>query len=237
MKTPTWAVVVGIILMLFGGCGLMKHSQAIVMPEMLDMQQKMMENTVKVIEKSEETYPDWEEEDELDSIYEENETSNQSGFENEEDSLDLYNEVLTFEKTQKEKRLEAAKDLTKNMKEIFSISSFNRKWTVRFGYIGLIVCAIYLLAGAVLVNQKIFAIKFVFFALGLSLLFSIVQMMVLAGDTGNGFIGKIGAYGNIFGITIDVILIIVFSVIDKSDYMKPSVQQQHETKKEDWENF
>lgn len=237
MKTPTWAVVVGIILMLFGGCGLMKHSQAIVMPEMLDMQQKMMENTVKVIEKSEETYPDWEEEDELDSIYEENETSNQSGFENEEDSLDLYNEVLSFEKTQKEKRLEAAKDLTKNMKEIFSISSFNRKWTVRFGYVGLIVCAIYLLAGAVLVNQKIFAIKFVFFALGLSLLFSIVQMMVLAGDTGNGFIGKIGAYGNIFGITIDVILIIVFSVIDKSDYMKPSVQQQNEPKKEDWENF
>ncbi|MFT7037152.1 MAG: hypothetical protein ACJA2S_005695, partial [Cyclobacteriaceae bacterium] len=38
MKTPTWAIVVGIFLMLFGGCSVTKSIQAINMPDMLEMQ-------------------------------------------------------------------------------------------------------------------------------------------------------------------------------------------------------
>jgi hypothetical protein len=46
MKTPTWAIVIGVCLMLFGGCGVTKDIQSINMPAILEMQQEMMSKMV-----------------------------------------------------------------------------------------------------------------------------------------------------------------------------------------------
>lgn len=242
MKTPTWAVVIGIILMLFGGCGLLKHSQTIMMPDIMDMQQKMMESALKGVEEADDDLYNEEivepkdieeiEDEEFDDL--EGETSLESG--------DLYADSDTIEEeyvnvpppiSKRERR--AAKEMADTMKEMFVLSDFNRKWIIRFGYIGLLVCAIYLMSGAFLVNRNVFGIRFVYGALILSIAFTLIQMLVISSDSGTGFIGKLSSYGNIFGLVVDLILLIVFSVIDKKDYFKSN--QPPETAKENWENF
>ncbi len=42
MKTPTWAIIIGICLILFGGCGASKNYQSIHLPEILDLQKGML---------------------------------------------------------------------------------------------------------------------------------------------------------------------------------------------------
>ncbi len=238
MKTPTWAVVIGIILMLFGGCGLLKHSQTIMMPDILDMQKKMMDSALKGVENAEdeekEESEDLVELEEGDYYNEEGDTSVVNG-DNTANTDSNEIELVNVPPPMRKRDQRVAEEMAETMKEMFVLSDFNRRWIIRFGYIGLLVCAIYLLAGAFLVNRNVFGIRFVYGALILSIAFTLIQMIVISSDTGTGFIGKLSSYGNIFGLVVDLILLILFSVIDKKDYFKSN--QPPEAEKESWENF
>lgn len=223
MKTPTWAIVFGIILMLFGGCGLMKNSQAIMMPAVMETQEKMMKGISEGIKKSEKERKERERLEQENDRQDTSLTDDQSITPPEElgeEELPIDNEAFS-------------EAMEESMSEVFTISDFNKKWTVRFGYIGILVCAIYLLSGAFLVTRKIFAIHFVYFALGLSILFSLVSMLVLTSDSGSGFFGKMSAFGNIFGMVLDLILLIVFVVLNKTDLTK----KREESILDDWEKM
>lgn len=43
MKTPTWGIVIGILMIAFGGCSVVNDMQTVYMPQMVEMQQDMME--------------------------------------------------------------------------------------------------------------------------------------------------------------------------------------------------
>ncbi|TRX58855.1 hypothetical protein FNH22_13350 [Fulvivirga sp. M361] len=184
MKTPTWAIVVGICLMLFGGCSVTKNIQAINMPEMLEMQQDMMEKM--------------------------------SGYkgENSFDSLSTTSGSNIYEAPD----AEMFKNMTEGMQKVFAVSDFTKTWTVRFGYIGLLVAILYVLSGVFLLIKKEFSIKLVYLALVTSIVFSVIQSFVLALDPAGGLMAMSAGFGNIFGIMIDIILIIVVVTIDKSTY-------------------
>lgn len=184
MKTPTWAIIVGICLMLFGGCSVTKSIQSINMPDMLDMQKNMMKKMTGSTKPGS-----------LDSLLSTSE-SDTTNFRN----------------------AEVFKNMTEGMQEIFTMSDFTRTWTVRFGYIGLLVSIIYILSGVFLLIKKEFSIRLVYIALIMSIVFSAVQSLVLASDSTGGFIAKYAGFGNTFGIIIDIILIIVVLSMDKSAY-------------------
>jgi len=184
MKTPTWVIVIGICLILFGGCSVTKNIQSINMPEILEMQQKIMKNMAG-----------GKNDNSSDSL------SIVSGtYKNEIPNADLF------------------KNMSQGMQEMFSISEFSKIWTVRFGYIGLFVAIIYILSGVFLLIKRKFSIKLVYFALILSIVFSWIQSLVLASDSSGGILAKTASFGNIFGIIIDIILIVIVVSMDKSTY-------------------
>jgi hypothetical protein len=240
MKTPTWAVVIGILLMLFGGCGMLKNGYAIVTPDIMEMQEKVMDNVVENMEDAdfddEDGYSDEEDfdSDTLENGYSEgSDTLSQEINEDEADTSLLGNEEVSPTRRNQKRAKESLKIMKKSMQEIYRISPFHKKWMIIFGYIGVAVCGIYLMSGAFLVNRKIFAIRFVYFALVLSILFSLAQFLVLNSGTGTGIMGKMSSYGGIFSLSLDIVLLIVFAVIDKSNLFTMRKEQP----KEDWENF
>jgi len=189
MKTPTWAIVIGICLILFGGCSVTKNIQSINMPEMLEMQQNMMENM---------TSPT---------------TTNSSTTTSSDSLLTESNVDTTYIQSD-----EMFKIINEGMHGMFAISDFTKTWTVRFGYIGLLVSIIYILSGVFLLIKKKFSINLVYAALIISIVFSGIESLVLASDSTAGLLTKFAGFGNIFGIIIDIILIVVVVAMDKSAY-------------------
>jgi hypothetical protein len=209
MKTPTWAIVVGICLILFGGCSVTKSIQATKVPDILAMQQKMMEKMSTDTSTSDSLS------NLLDSLGNSLDSlSNSSGrISNSLDSLSS----STFKDAPNPEMFE---NLAEGMKEMFAMSEFAKTWTVRFGYIGIFVAFLYILSGVFLLLKKEFSIKLVYVALATSIAFGIIESAVLASDTGSGLISKTMGVGNIFGIIIDIILLIVVATADKTAYLE-----------------
>lgn len=188
MKTPTWAIVISICLMLFGSCSVTKNIQAINMPQILEMQQKMME-----------TMSDEKSKTSTDSLLA------ASGFNNKN-----VPNVGKF------------KNMNKEIQEMLVVSEFTKTWTVRFGYIGILVATLYILSGVFLIVKQPFSIKLVYIALVTSIVFSASRSLVLISDSSSGLMAKTAGFTNIFGTIIDIILIIVVLAMDKSTYINGS---------------
>lgn len=188
MKIPTWAIVVGIFLVLFGGCGVSKSVQAIYLPEILTKQKELIEEM-----------SDTEQGEVLDSLDQVLKTAVSDSIIGAEDIPETY--------------------LEGGIKEIFSLSDFTMKWTVRFGYLGVPVAILLLLSGIFLFLRKRFSIKLVYTALIISILFAGIQTMVLSLDPDAGFIARSSAMSNLIGLFLDVILLIVVITMDKSEYL------------------
>ncbi|MGL1885891.1 MAG: hypothetical protein OCD76_05195 [Reichenbachiella sp.] len=177
MKTPTWAIVVGIFLMLFGGCSITKNIQAINLPNIIAMQNEMMEIMT--------------------------DPSTNATI----DSLSNSNEDL-----------ETFQGIAEGMQQMFTMSEFTKTWTVRFGYLGLIITTIYIFSGVFLMVKKPFSIKLAYVALVLNIVFSGVQSVVLATDSSGGLMAMAAGFGNVFGIILDLILLVVIISMDKTAY-------------------
>ena len=52
MKVPTWATVIGVLMILLGGCGALNNVQKIKAPQALDKTSGIMEEMTKEIERS-----------------------------------------------------------------------------------------------------------------------------------------------------------------------------------------
>jgi len=187
MRTPIWAIVVGICMILFGGCSITKSFQSVNMPNMLEMQEEMMGNLAQPI-----------------SI----------------DSLNLPDSVKAAYNS--EQVAKTYKNMANGMQKMFAMSEFAQTWSVRFGYIGFVVAIIYIFSGIFLLIRKPFSIKLVYGALVLSIVFSIIQSFVLASDPAVGMMAMSAGFGNVFGIIIDVILIVVVIMMNRSEDYQPT---------------
>lgn len=112
----------------------------------------------------------------------------------------------------------AFQEMAEGMTEMFSMSDFTKTWTVRLGYMGLIVSILYILSGVFLLVKKPFSINLVYGALALSIVFSITESIVLTSDSAGGLMAMAAGFGNFFGIIIDIILLVVVVAMDKTAY-------------------
>jgi hypothetical protein len=188
MKTPTWGLVTGILMMFFGGCSVMSDVQSINMPSMLEMQQNMLKGITDGIKT---TNADSVETEKTDSIENHNSRADQA---------------LIVD------------NMGKTMDEMFYMSDFSKTWIVRFGYIGIFVSFIYILGGVFLLIRKKFSLELAYAALGLSILFGVIQSIVLSTNSSNGLMSMSTGFSQVFGIMIDIILVIVIVVSDRTAY-------------------
>ncbi|MBS1593958.1 MAG: hypothetical protein JST76_08640 [Bacteroidetes bacterium] len=188
MKTPTWAYIVGILMMLLGGCSTIKNCQLILTPVLLENQKAMMKGLVPMVSVRVDT------------------TTQTLG-----DSS-----ITVIEKTRSPL---GNKEMIQNMEKMFYMSDFQKTWIVRLGYIGFIPSLIYIVGGLFLLIKRRFSIKLACSALILSALFSVIRTVVLLKDASIGFIAMSSSFGMIFGVIMDVILLIIILASDRSYYL------------------
>ncbi len=184
MKVPTWAYVIGILMMLFGGCNISRDLKNI--------------NISKITEK-------------YSKVYEEIQESST-------DSLNNIASDTTVIDSAEIERIKSHKKIIKTIKNMTVIDDFTKKWTKIFGYLGLMVSIIYILGGLFLMIIRKFSIKLVYFALGLSIIFSIFKLVVFSSSSSSNFITFSSGFSNSFSIIIDIILLIIILVMDKEIY-------------------
>lgn len=91
-------------------------------------------------------------------------------------------------------------------------------WAVIFGLAGLLVAAFYLLAGIWMVQIKPAADKLMIWALALSILLALLQVVTII--TAASFMAIMFVVGGLFSIVIDVVLLIVILTNDRSIFSR-----------------
>jgi Na+-translocating ferredoxin:NAD+ oxidoreductase RnfD subunit len=196
MKTPTWAIIVGILMMLFAGCNLLGDIQRVNAPRLLDMQESMFTQITKTIEEAEHEVA----EEPFIIVHED------STLIEEEPMIAIKNDTMGL--TQ----------LTESFSQMLHVSDYMKKWMVRLGYMGMVVSVIYFLGGLFLLIKKKFSIKLVYGAIGLSIVFAVFKSIINTMDDSAGLISVFGNFGNYWSIFIDVILLVIVVASDKSAY-------------------
>lgn len=210
MGVPTWVTVVGVFMLLIGGCGTYNNINKINMPTTLKQSAEILNNISVEI----------------------NRTSNSgvrpsgSPFEGEE-SLDSL--ALSMEETllNDSAGMEVFENLFGSIEKMMVFTDYYQKWIVRLGYIGLGVSLIYFLAGLFMVMGKPFALKLSFVSLALSLGFMIFQIIVMSMDKEGGAVGRWStSFGSYFMIFINVVLLIILTTANKEFFYQHEIIQE-----------
>lgn len=197
MRIPTWAYVVGVCMILFGGCSLTQDIQSINVRSMMEAQMAMLENLEGEIEvEIEET-----------------------------DSLSTSDSTFTASDSIGTDMGEGITNMAEGIKDIFNMSDYAIKWTIRFGYIGLFLSLLYIFGGVFLMVKRKFSIKLAYTALLASIVFSIVQTLVMNADPTNNFVSQMSSLGYLFGMFLDLILLVVILACDKSAFGNAPVEE------------
>jgi len=199
MSTPTWATVIGVIMLLLGGCGAIQNVQKIYTPSSLEE----MSGEFEQIE------------------YELNRELGRTS-EPRQDSTDIdtsgdYTEK-TYEPLSEEDSAGIAmfEGMFGSVSNLLTFSDFYKTWIVRLGIIGLIASLIYAIGGLLLVMGKSFAVKAALGALAFSTLSSILQIVIFTVDKESGFAVRMSSISSYLVIFVNVILLIIILASDKT---------------------
>lgn len=186
MKMPAWGYVIGILMILVGGCSTLSNIQTLAMPKMMEFQKDMMKSMSKSFEKSSNDFQS-----------------------NTADSLAIeYNEPNPDE---------VFNNMADVMDKMTYISEDTEKWMQRSAIAGIIIAFLYILAGAFLLARKHFSLKLAYSILTLSLLFCILRLVWLPLSS-MGFMAFNMGISNIFGIVVDLVILIVLISMNKTSY-------------------
>ena len=105
-----------------------------------------------------------------------------------------------------------------SLTKMLHLSAYSKTWIVRFGYLGLFSSIFYIIAGIFLMFKFRFSPMLAVAALSISMLVAITQMVVLALDNGGGMMMMSKNASLIFGIVIDLVLLVVILASDRSAY-------------------
>ncbi len=218
MKTPTWATVIGIILILFGGCGALSNVQKIQSPNTLDEMSgtfdeisKQIETEMKTATELQDSSDSQEERDGHVSInMGEDEESNNVEVRLPKDSSD----IAAFE------------NVFGKFDNMLVFSDYYKIWIVRLGILGLIASIIYVISGLLMVMGKPIALNVAYGAIAFSLFSVIFQIIILSLDRESGFVAKTGNFTNYFMVLVNVILIVIVLASDKSYFYEQDIIQE-----------
>ena len=102
---------------------------------------------------------------------------------------------------------EALQRLNKILGDNLTPSPYFITWSVRMGYIGLVVMLIYISGGVLLLFARPFSIKFIYASLGLALLYYIFFFMILLSDKAASPLAFGEALERFIAIIIDLTLV------------------------------
>lgn len=192
MKAPTWGIIVGSLMLLLGACGAFNDIQLIQSEKVLAMQESIVTKITHSIEKAEEL------EAKSDSIDDKEDVG--------ENTIVINQDTISGD------------NIGESIGKLMQISDYMKKWMVRFGYMGLIVSAVYFLGGLFLIMIKDYSIRLAYGALILSICFGIFQMVITSMDDSSGLISWASNIGYYFSIGADIVLLAIVFSSDKSDY-------------------
>jgi hypothetical protein len=112
-------------------------------------------------------------------------------------------------------------DLKSTIEKYMYMTDYFKRWSVIIGYAGLLVSMIYIVAGIFFFYRKKISILIGFIALGLSIVFSISKILVFAGDSSSELILGTIKYSTFFGVFIDIVLLVILLISDKTYYTEP----------------
>jgi|GEM_PF-5793879 len=108
-------------------------------------------------------------------------------------------------------------DMTATMQKTSKISDYRKSWTIKFGWIGVFFSILFIVGGVLMLMKSKITIPFILTILSSSMAFGLFQFFIYKADVESGsLITMSSKFGIFLGLGIDVILLIVFMVLDKS---------------------
>lgn len=207
-QTPTWAIIVAILMMLIGGCGIKNDIQYINIRSMLAMKDKFMNKIDASIEK---------EKDSLavvspDAVAVDTLTMDTISEEVEEDVVNTDTSAIDINGEKKD--INEVKDMIEGF---LDVPEETIQWMIRLGYIGLFFSVLFLVGGLFLLIKKDFSIQLAYTVLGANIAFSIFKWVMLSGK-GGSILAISNSIGAAFSIIISIIVGIIIVSCDKSHY-------------------
>ena len=207
-QTPTWAIIVAILMMLIGGCGIKNDIQYINIRSMLAMKDKFMNKIDASIEK---------EKDSLaavspDAVAVDTLTMDTISEEVEEDFVNTDTSAIDINGEKKD--INEVKDMIEGF---LDVPEETIQWMIRLGYIGLFFSVLFLVGGLFLLIKKDFSIQLAYTVLGANIAFSIFKWIMLSGK-GGSMLAISNSIGAAFSIIITIIVGIIIVSCDKSHY-------------------
>jgi len=188
MTKPTWATILGVLMILIGGCGGANDLKLTKTMKLLDFKQEIIAEIDKNVDIK------------LDS-------SNIEVFKTitETDSLEVNDTII------------AGKTLADSFNELTKIPEAVAKKLILHGYLGLPISLLYILSGIGLLKFRKHVIPFILTTLGITLAFAIYQYFDIK-DTGLSPIFRAGLnFQAIIGVLFDLVFLIVILISNK-DY-------------------
>jgi hypothetical protein len=192
MKIPSWAYVIGIFMILFGGCDVISDMQTTIADSLFDMESSFTITN------------EWQTDSTYDTVYTEQDTTIQVI----QDSV-VYSDDDTYI---------TEDDITNIATNALKISPYAHKWTIRLANVGIAVGLLYMVGGVFLMVRQRFSIKLAYFALAVSLLLAFTRIIVFALDPDQGLLSTTSMYFPIISIIIDGIFVAVIANADKTAY-------------------
>ena len=208
-KPPSWASVVGVMGLIFGLSGMGNGAYEIAVPYIFALQQQIMdaiEETGEFDEPSLECSADnadaeWTDSDTDDEYAVEEEGAGEEALDEDEVDADTQAQI---------------DEITHMMADMFATPPWYQKWTALNGSLALLLGAAYLLASIFLLLLRPGAPRLFMWVAGLSICRGVMAASVVASSFSIMMLWS--GLSAVVGILIDVVLIIVVSVSDRSAY-------------------
>ncbi|MBC7885173.1 MAG: hypothetical protein H7X99_06840 [Saprospiraceae bacterium] len=204
-KTPTWAIITAIFMMLIGGCGIKTDLQSINIREILALKDKI----ITKIENDNNA-----EEDTIDTETTDTSLINTDTLQTINDTVSVTDTTLANNNGEDDDN-EEVKEI---FDEVFHLSDEMTERIILFGYIGLFFSLLYILGGLFLLIKRSFSINLAYAVVGVNIVFSIVRWTMLSGDEMNKMLSIANSVGSALSIIVSIIVLVIIVSNDKSAY-------------------
>ena len=215
MKRPGWAIIIGIVMLLFGGCGACNRATEIMLPSI----NEIVEESILEAKENQDNELDPEKAARRDSIKAHNTTKLEDLSEEDRKVLDFLSDTIMVDENNNV-------DMEATILGMAHVSDYRQTWVTRFAYIGIFIAILFIIGGIMLLRFKKYTIPLVITGLALSMAANIAQIVIYSMDKESGSIfGSLGSIGFYVSIAFDILLLILVMVLDKT-FFRPKVIQE-----------
>jgi hypothetical protein len=203
MSRPTWVIFYSIFIILIGGCG--------ILDKLADTQAEKSLSIFENINLETNTDFDTDEVDDSKVVDITKDTLSEAKVDSINERLkSLFGDTLIMGEDNKV-------DMKATIGKSIKMSEYRIKWTKTFGWIGVCFGLLFVIGGILMLTKNKLTIPFILTILSTSMAVGLFKYFIFKADTGSGQLVNMGGkFDVLWSIALDVILLIVFMVVDKS---------------------